>query len=103
MNLNRKQILNQSIDHALTRQAIHTVKRSADDEQGIMAATFVASMADVMASTARFLADSGWQAGQAWGAEVIASPSPLTEFGRRRGYYPAAGGREDAILMDMPI
>ena len=27
----------------------------------------------------------------------------LTEFGRRRGYYPAAGGREDAILMDMPI
>ena len=27
----------------------------------------------------------------------------LTEFSRRRGYYPAAGCREDAILMDMPI
>ena len=28
------------------------------------------SMADVMASTANFLARSGWQAGQPWGAEV---------------------------------
>ena len=28
------------------------------------------SMADVMASTANFLAHSGWQAGQAWGVEV---------------------------------
>ncbi|MGJ7493408.1 lytic murein transglycosylase [Variovorax sp. ZT4R33] len=28
------------------------------------------SMADVMASTAHFLARSGWQAGQPWGAEV---------------------------------
>jgi len=28
------------------------------------------SMADVTASTANFLASSGWQAGQAWGAEV---------------------------------
>jgi membrane-bound lytic murein transglycosylase B len=28
------------------------------------------SMADVMASTANFLARSGWQAGQTWGAEV---------------------------------
>ena len=28
------------------------------------------SMADVMASTANFLARSGWQAGQSWGAEV---------------------------------
>ncbi len=28
------------------------------------------SMADVMASTANFLAHSGWQAGQPWGAEV---------------------------------
>jgi hypothetical protein len=28
------------------------------------------SMADVTASTANFLARSGWQAGQAWGAEV---------------------------------
>jgi membrane-bound lytic murein transglycosylase B len=28
------------------------------------------SMADVMASTANFLAHSGWQAGQVWGAEV---------------------------------
>ena len=28
------------------------------------------SMADVMSSTASFLADSGWQAGQPWGVEV---------------------------------
>ena len=32
------------------------------------------SMADVMASTANFLARSGWQAGQAWGAEVRLPP-----------------------------
>ncbi|HSI59308.1 MAG TPA: lytic murein transglycosylase [Ideonella sp.] len=32
------------------------------------------SMADVMASTANFLARSGWQAGQPWGAEVQLPP-----------------------------
>ncbi len=32
------------------------------------------SMADVMASTANFLAQSGWLAGQAWGAEVRLPP-----------------------------
>jgi len=32
------------------------------------------SMADVMASTANFLARSGWQAGQPWGAEVRLPP-----------------------------
>ena len=33
-----------------------------------------ASIADVMASTANFLARSGWQAGQPWGAEVQLPP-----------------------------
>jgi membrane-bound lytic murein transglycosylase B len=33
------------------------------------------SMADVMASTAHFLARSGWQAGQPWGVEVRLPPS----------------------------
>ena len=33
-----------------------------------------ASMADVMASTAHFLARSGWQAGQTWGVEVRLPP-----------------------------
>ena len=33
-----------------------------------------ASMADVMASTANFLARSGWQAGQTWGTEVQLPP-----------------------------
>ncbi len=32
------------------------------------------SMADVMSSTASFLADSGWQAGQPWGVEVRLPP-----------------------------
>jgi len=32
------------------------------------------SMADVMSSTANFLARSGWQAGQAWGVEVRLPP-----------------------------
>ena len=32
------------------------------------------SVADVMASTANFLAKSGWQAGQPWGLEVVLSP-----------------------------
>ena len=34
------------------------------------------SMADVLASTAHLLARAGWQRGQAWGAEVVPSPSP---------------------------
>ena len=32
------------------------------------------SMADVMASTANFLAQSGWRAGQPWGVEVVLPP-----------------------------
>nr|WP_238136703.1 lytic murein transglycosylase [Variovorax sp. JS1663] len=32
------------------------------------------SMADVMGSTANFLARAGWQAGQPWGAEVLLPP-----------------------------
>ena len=32
------------------------------------------SMADVMASTAQFLARSGWQPGQPWGGEVVLPP-----------------------------
>ena len=32
------------------------------------------SMADVMASTAHFVAQSGWQPGQPWGAEVVLPP-----------------------------
>jgi membrane-bound lytic murein transglycosylase B len=43
------------------------------------------SMADVMASTANFLAHSGWQAGQPWGVEVRLPP----------GFDP---GRADAAL-----
>jgi lytic murein transglycosylase len=38
------------------------------------------SMADVMASTANFLASSGWQAGQPWGVEVRLPPG--FDFGR---------------------
>ena len=38
------------------------------------------SMADVMASTANFLARSGWQAGQPWGAEVQLPPG--FDYGR---------------------
>jgi lytic murein transglycosylase len=43
------------------------------------------SMADVTASTANFIAHSGWQAGQPWGTEVILPP----------GFDP---GRADAAL-----
>jgi len=38
------------------------------------------SMADIMASTANFLARSGWQAGQPWGAEVQLPPG--FDYGR---------------------
>jgi membrane-bound lytic murein transglycosylase B len=47
------------------------------------------SLADVMASTANFLAHSGWQAGQPWGAEVRLPP----------GFDP---GRADASLRQTP-
>jgi membrane-bound lytic murein transglycosylase B len=47
----------------------HAVDADGDGRRDIWA-----SMADVMASTANFLARSGWQADQAWGVEVRLPP-----------------------------
>lgn len=52
---------------------VHAEADAAALRYGVPASVLVAiwgSMADVMASTANFLARSGWQAGQPWGAEV---------------------------------
>jgi len=47
----------------------HAVDADGDGRRDIWA-----SMADVMASTAQFLARSGWQPGQPWGGEVVLPP-----------------------------
>lgn len=53
-----------------TTYLAHAVDADGDGRRDIWG-----SLADVMASTANFLAHSGWQAGQPWGAEVRLPPS----------------------------
>lgn len=66
------------------------------------------SMADVMASTAHFLARSGWQAGQAWGVEVrlpTGFDPALADPGERRpsAQWAAMGVQAiDRTLPDLP-
>lgn len=67
------------------------------------------SMADVMASTANFLAQSGWRPGQTWGVEVVLPPGfDLSRAdGRERqpaSAWAAAGvrGVGDAPLPELP-
>ena len=60
-----------------------------------------ASMADVMASTANFLARSGWQADHPWGVEVRCRRASMSVVPTSRCGKPAHCGRQRAFRLSM--